>query len=350
MPQIEDIVNVVLSTWEEAGEGSFVDIASTYQDYIMLDQLYRNNKQKFQGGKKITWRVRYTTSGNAANFVPYDTFDLNIRDTLVEAETNWKHVRTGLAMDDFEVEVNSGEYEIVDLVQERMSESFLDLADLLEEQGFKKPASSAVTDEINGLQYHIVYNATDGFTGSNPAGFTTWCNLDRDTYTGLKNYSATYTNVTKTDLIRKWRKASVLTKFRSPRDVKLPDFNTGDKWGWYTNYDVIGTLEEELEKQNDNLGNDVASKDGKTMFRQRPVNWVPFFENNTADPIYGVNWGWFKFITMKNRDMRKIGPRMAPRQPTVSESFWILTCNMICRNPREGGLVLAKSYPALAWS
>ena len=132
MPQIEDIVNVVLSTWEEAGEGSFVDIASTYQDYIMLDQLYRNNKQKFQGGKKITWRVRYTTSGNAANFVPYDTFDLNIRDTLVEAETNWKHVRTGLAMDDFEVEVNSGEYEIVDLVQERMSESFLDLADLLE--------------------------------------------------------------------------------------------------------------------------------------------------------------------------------------------------------------------------
>ena len=83
-------------------------------------------------------------------------------------------------------------------------------------------------------------------------------------YPRFANYTAKYAAITKEDLIRKMRRAHRLSQFRSPVSHSTPNLDMGN--GIYANDNVIGLLEEVLETQNMNLGNDIASKDGKTLF------------------------------------------------------------------------------------
>jgi len=135
------------------------------------------------------------------------------------------------------------------------------------------------------------------------------------------------------------------TRFMPPVDV--PEYNTGNRYAYYTNYDVLSLLEEALEDQNDNLGNDIASKDGRTMFRRVPVNWVPYLDANNLeggeqDPVYGINWGEFKVVFLKGFYLKEGKPMMSPKQHNVFESHVDLTYNFQCTN-RRAQFVLNKS-------
>jgi hypothetical protein len=123
-----------------------------------------------------------------------------------------------------------------------------------------------------------------------------------------------------------------------------PSYGTGARYGYYTNYDVIGPLEEVLEAQNDNLGNDIASKDGQLLFRQVPVTWCPFLEDRAGDPIYGINWGQFKPAFLSGEYLREEGPVKASNQHTVFQTHVDLTMNVMCTD-RRANFVLATAQP-----
>ena len=148
-----------------------------------------------------------------------------------------------------------------------------------------------------------------------------------------KNWSATYTNVTKTDLVRKWRKAATFTKFMQA--VPSPSYGSGDNYGYYTNYNVIGPLEEALEAQNDNLGNNIASKDGMLTFRRVPVTWVPHLEGDSNDPVFGINWSLFKTGVLRGEFLNETRLPIAPNQHTVSQTHVDLTSNWVCYDRRR---------------
>jgi len=145
-------------------------------------------------------------------------------------------------------------------------------------------------------------------------------NLSSDLSPRWKNWSAQHTDVSKTDLIRKWREAATKTDFRPPVEGPYSNMdymmytktNSGynerrsDYCGYYTTYDVLQRLEESLESQNDNLGNDIAPKDGSVMFRMIPVCWVPYLDNNdSTNPVYGINWRAFKPAFLTGEYMRE---------------------------------------------
>jgi hypothetical protein len=178
----------------------------------------------------------------------------------------------------------------------------------------------------------IVKNATEGFNGGAPTGYTT-IGLNPTTYPRWQNWTAQYTAVTRDDFIRKARKAATFTNFKPPVEG-IPTFHTGNAFGYYTNYGVIGPLEEALESQNDNLGNDVASKDGQVMFRRTTVTWVPILERDTTNPFYGVNWGSFKTMILNGWWMKETNVPIYPGQHTVSAHFLDSTYNFVARNRR----------------
>ncbi len=170
-------------------------------------------------------------------------------------------------------------------------------------------------------------------SATSPSGYTT-IGLNPTTYPRWKNWTYQYTSVTKDDLIRHWRKAATFTNFKPPVQG-IPTFNTGNKYGYYTNYAVVGPLEEALEAQNESLGPDIASQDGKVIFRHMPVTWVPFLESDTTNSVYGINWGDFKTYILQGWWLKETNVPVYPGQHTVSAHFLDCTYQWVAKNRRQ---------------
>ena len=335
--QADDIADLIKTTQRDLGRMKWTDISYNLQEYVALPMILQREKVSFQSGYGIQWNVAVATSGAAKDTELYATDSVNVSDVMQTANIPWRHVTTNYAIERREIAMNRAPAEIVDLVRIRRNDAMIDMAKHLEERFWTKPAASTDNQRMYGIPYWIVYPGTvsgnGAFDGGNPSGFSAGAgNLSSTTYSGWKNWAATYTAVTSTDLIRKWRRAATFTNFKAP--VPSPSYSTGNNYGYYTNYNVIGPLEEALEAQNDNLGNDIASKDGRLMFRQVPVTWVPYLEANTANPVYGINWGCLKPAFLAGEYMREEGPTPASSQHTVFVTHVDTTLNLMCTNRR----------------
>lgn len=335
--QADDIADLIKTTQRDLGRMKWTDISYNLQEYVALPMILQREKVSFQSGYGIQWNVAVATSGAAKDTELYATDAVNVSDVMQTANIPWRHVTTNYAIERREIAMNRAPAEIVDLVRIRRNDAMIDMAKHLEERFWTKPSASTDSQRMYGIPYWIVYPGTvsgnGSFAGANPAGFSAGAgNLSSTTYPAWSNWAATYTAVTSTDLIRKWRRAATFTNFKAP--VPSPSYATGNNYGYYTNYNVIGPLEEALEAQNDNLGNDIASKDGRLLFRQVPVTWVPYLEANTANPVYGINWGCLKPAFLAGEYMREEGPTPASNQHTVFVTHVDTTLNLMCTNRR----------------
>lgn len=335
--QADDIADLIKTTQRDLGRMKWSDISYTLQEHVALPMLLQREKVSFQSGYGIQWNIATATSGAAKDTEMYATDSVNVSDVMQTANIPWRHVTTNYAIERREVAMNRAPAEIVDLVRIRRNDAMIDLAKHMETRFWTKPTSSTDTQQMYGIPYWIVYpgtttNTNGAFEGANPYSGVGAGNLSSVTYPNWANWACTYTAITSTDLIRKWRRAATFTNFKAP--VPSPSYNTGNNYGYYTNYSVIGPLEEALEAQNDNLGNDVASKDGRLMFRQVPVTWVPYLEANTANPVYGINWGVLKPAFLAGEYMREEGPTPASTQHSVFVTHVDTTLNLMCTNRR----------------
>tara|TARA_Y100000593_G_scaffold91963_1_gene182184 strand:- start:37 stop:1089 length:1053 start_codon:yes stop_codon:yes gene_type:complete len=345
--QADDIADLITTTQKDLGRMKWTDISYTLQEHIALPQILQKEKVSFQSGQGIQWNVMTTTSGAAKDTSLYSVDSVNVGDVMATASIPWRHMTTNYAIERREIAMNRTPAQIVDLVRIRRHDALVDLAKHLESRLWQKPSSSSDNLQMFGLKYWINWDSSGGtaggFSGGDPDGYSAGAGgLASSTYDQWQNWCATYSNVTSEDLVRAWRKAATFTNFRPP--VQGAEYNTGNQYGYYTNYTVIGKLEEVLEAQNENLGNDIAPKDGRLLFRQTPVTWVPELEGATGDPIYGINWGVMKPAFLAGEYMREEGPSKASNQHTVFQTHIDMTLNLMCTN-RRANFVLATADP-----
>ena len=265
---VNDIIKAGLAHFERM---KWTMIATDLQEYVMLPMLLKKEKVQIESGHSITWDVQHTTGG-AARWVGLGEEDtVNIVDTLVQATIQWRHVTTNYAFVRQEVKMNNSPARIVNLIKTRRTAALIDLAETLESKLWSKPTDSTNTTDPFGVTYWVVKNATTGFNGGNPSGFSSGAGgLSTSTYPNWANYTANYTNSTKDDLVTKWRAAATKTKFKSP--VDFPELKRGgDRYGYYMNYDTIAAIETIGEQQNENLGRDIAS-----------IWWAPVVESTES--------------------------------------------------------------------
>lgn len=330
--QADDIADLVALTLRDLGRMKWTEIATDLQEYIALPNILRKERVRFQSGYGIQFQVMVAHSGAAKSTGLYAVDSVNVGDVMVNADIPWRHSTTNYAIERREVAMNRDPARIVELIKVRRADAMISLAAHLEQMFWSLPGASS--DDMFGLPYWCVTNASNGFTGGNPSGFSAGAaGLDADVYSRWKNYSYNYTNITKTDLIRGWREAATKTNFMSP--VPIPSYNTGNRYGYYCNYDVIGPLEEAVEAQNDNLGNNIASKDGTVNFRQVPVKYVPYLDADATDPVYGINWGVFKPVFLSGEYMNETTVPRAANQHTTTQVHVDLTANYECRDRRR---------------
>lgn len=318
--QGSNLGDLVADTLRDLGEMKVTEITTDLQDFVAMNTLLRENNVKLESGYGIQWNIMVNTSGNARFVGLFAVDNTNVGDTQIQASIDWRHLNTSYAIEDRELAMNRSPRRIVDLLKIRRYDAMIDLAKLLEAAFWGYPLS---TDTVtpNGIAYWIVKSATaaikannDGFNGTVQSGYTTVAGVNPTTYPRWRNYSDAYAGVTKDDFVRKARRAVTHCVFRPPANNGPADFNTGDKWGMYTTYPVVSKLEDSLENQNDNLGNDVASKDGQVMLRRVPVKWVPHLDNDTTDPMYGINWGVVKTHILRGEWLNETKIDVTPGQ------------------------------------
>jgi hypothetical protein len=342
--QADDIVDLITLTQKDLGKMRWTDLSYDLQEYVALPSLLQKEKVAFGSGYGMQWNVMTGTSGATRDTGLYEVDSVNVADVMQTASVPWRHMTTNYAIERREIAMNTGAAQIVDLVKIRRHDAMVDLAKHLEERFWSKPDTSADNLKMFGVPYWICWGAgTQGFNGGNPDGFSAGAaGLDSSTYSQWQNYTDTYAVPTAADLVTKWRRASTFTKFMAPQ--QSPSYGSPARYGYYTDYTVIASLEAVLAAQNDNLGYDIASQDGKVVFRGTPVTWVPFLEGRAGGAIYGINWGNFKPAFLSGEYLREEGPVKASNQHTVFQTHLDLTMNMMCTD-RRSNFVLATEEP-----
>lgn len=332
--QIDDFINLTLSKFHRY---KWTDISLEHTEYIS-SQLINDKKVKEAGGKDISFRLKTKNTGNARNTGMYAHDVTNVDDVTTTASVPWAMQTTNFSYDIYEDLFQSDRETIIRELQIRDHDAMSDMAELNEENLWSAPTATTDTRPM-GIPFWMQKDASTtpdgGFNGGNPSGFNGGAaGVNSTTYPRWRNWTFGYTNVVPDDLVKKVKKALVFTNFIAP--VPHPELGfSKSECVLYTTYRTSEPLERLAESRNDNLGNDVARYMGNVVIGGHPVKYVPYLEaNDTSDPVYGINWRWFRPVVKKNANMRRNPPKQAARQHTVREVHIDNWMNYYCVNRR----------------
>lgn len=334
--QYADIDDAVMLTYQNlVKKGAFLDLQTDLQDHVAVREMWKDRQKKFDGGYPWEFQAQIDHNYSARAVAMYETDGTAMTDTMIEGSVTPRHINAHYIYDQREPAFQRGGHAIVDLIQTRYVAMMVSLYEYLEAVLWGKPVDDTDTLTPFGLAYWVVKNGTEGFTGGNPTGFSSGrAGINSNTYARWKNWSAPYAEISKPDLIRKMRRAARKTKFRSVVSHAEPDLGSM-KNGIYTNDTVLGIMEELLEDQNMDLGNDLDSKGGRVLFKSSPVIYAPYLDNDTENPVYMLDWKWLAVGVMPGWESNMTKPYMVPGKHLVRRVDLDATLQMICTNLRR---------------
>ena len=348
--QATDITDLVNSTLSKYGRNFLTDAMSELQRYVAAERLINKKRIVFDGGTDYKFNVITEADGNARAIGFFEVNDLDQVDGTVQGTVPWRFIETGAHYDVKQLSVNSGPERIFNFIKSKELQMWQGFWALVEEYFWDGPASSSDAKIPFGLlKYWFDYNATSGFNGGNHTNFSGGpAGIDCSTYARWKHFTAQYSAVTDTDLVRTMREAYVKTDFRGipNKPVKDYDDGVGHNYGIYVTYSTLQGLEELVDSKNDNVKNELAKYDGAVVFRRTPVEYVPYLEENhsTSDPVIMLDWNDFKIAALSGEWMRQTPYMPSGTQHDVRQRFVNCSMNFVMRNRRKHALI-AKSDP-----
>lgn len=335
----------------------FTEIATSLREYHVFPNLvlFGEEKAKAAGkaarmetrkaGTSIDFRAMVNHSG-ASRHVGMATPDDPVKvDTMVSATVPWRNTTTQWGMLQQELSMNSAEPEkIVDLYTVQDKAALISLAVLMENTFWGSPVDS--TDEVTpyGVFTWFAKGSTQGFNGAFPSGFTT-LGLSTE-HANWKHYVDQYTNFTKDDALFKMFLACERTKFKNPV-AGIPNLDQALDRAIYMNTSTYITYVQYLQTANDDIGFDATYANGQAMFSNAPVMTVPKLDDDTTNPIIGLDWGTMKCIALADWWLRRFVQKNYPGQHTTDAYFIDSTYNFVCWNRRKNWVMATgTTYPS----
>lgn len=364
--QIDDLVATTMEFM--IAKGQFTNLLSSLNDYVAVRELMANHKKVFQGGMDWTFNVAIAsdnTGNGSAKFTKlFDTDSGNRVDVIKKGKVGPRYVTASYYYDLREPALNSGEMvQRINFIREQMSLMYQSFYDLMEQTFWGSPTYA--TDDVTpaGIKFWIQRQANGSGThgaGTNPMGgfdgmdpslpasaadstatSVSRANLSSGTYARWANWAAQYADVSKADLVKKMRYAARKTDFKSPLNLAEPKLGKGR--AIYCGIDTLTALEDLLEAQNMNLGNDIAAKDGKTLFKGNPVYHVPYLDDDAQDPVYMIDWSTLVLGILAGWDKKVSKPMEVANSHNVRQVFLDASLNFVCTNLRNQA-VIAKAF------
>lgn len=346
---LEGIADFVKATLDSHVVDKWVDISMPLQKYYFASRFMDPKKASKQGGVRLNWKLRVANQGTAKVTGLYAVDDTNKVNVLAEAKQGWSFQTVNYIYDVREDAFQEGPNRIIQMMKLNEQGLYNDFYALMETLMWTAPSSSALDPMTPcGIPYWLQKNATLGFTGADPSGWTDGAGgLATATYPKWKNYSGTYVTVSRDDLIEKVVNAMDFTYFMPVKPYAEIGGGAPD-YGLCTVHSVLATMRKLLEANNDNLGNEVAwgaKGQGTVNVRGIPVEWVPALDNSesaavdTSNPFYGINWNKFEWFYRSGQNMVKQPPKQAAHQHLVYERHMDNSGNFVCYDRRQGGFV-----------
>lgn len=335
---LAQIADITETTREKVAKNMWVDLASTLYNYVGAKQLMNKKRTSVDAGRVIQWKVQVDHGDNARSTKLYDQDATAKFDMFKTAEIPWRYQQTSWMYDEREQAANVGDSEIqlINFVKAQEIAAQQNLIELFEGQIWGVPADANDDLTLYGMKYWLPFNnttAAGGFEGGTPFGSTV-ASINPTTYPAWQHWTATYSDVTKTDLIEKWRRAFLRVQWNPP--VNFPELGKGlSDFGYYCGSETVLKLETALENQNDNLGNDIDSKGGKTVFRGVPVVHSAKLDADTQEPVYGINWNTFELCVMQGWWWKRSGTFRDDQSHNVMKAYIDCTANLKCVNRRK---------------
>jgi hypothetical protein len=161
-------------TLPELNRLRITEIATDLQKFLVMgDLLTKGNTITVDSGKSFQWDVMVNDSGTAANVGLGYQDKTSIVDTTVQATADWRHSRpisrsSARRADERE----PGEDRGPDAAPREGGDDLAG-AVLMENNFFGPPPSVSDTVTLWGLRTWITKNASEGFNGGAPSGYTT---------------------------------------------------------------------------------------------------------------------------------------------------------------------------------
>jgi hypothetical protein len=334
----DQLLDLTTLTLNRIKKRQYSDISMELPEYI-VPRILKNYLILEQGGPYIEFKVKHRNLGNAHHSGLWAEGRTSNRNIMITGLMPWRKQETSFSYDIDEEIFQSDEETIVSEMVTRVHAMECDMVELDEDDFWQAPSDST-DDRPAGVPYWIVKDPDTtplgGFNGGNPSGHAAGCaNINSSTYSGYKNYTFGYDSISPTNLIRRAKKAMRATRFKPP--VPFPELKWGEsKVEIFTTEPVIDELERMAEGRNDNHGTDVARYMNQVVINSVPVTEVPWLTANDGDdPLYGINFGYFRPYGRKNRFQRRTKPMPAPKQPTVRDVFLHTWKNYGCFDRRR---------------
>lgn len=341
MPQESDLLDFVSATRSKFMPMKWVDAASRYQDYILVQRWLKKGKDiEVSGGKELEFDIRLTEPGTAQNVGLHQHNPVNVVDMMTKGTVPWRHTENYWVFERREKLENAGNYEkLYDVMKMRREAAMIDLFGKMEYDGWGKPASSADTLTPWGIQMYVVPNATTGFNGGAPDGFTTVAGITPTT--NYKNYTATYAAFTNSDIGRTLRLGIAKTHWMSP--LTSSDASEARR-AIYTTTDAKLKLEEMARDNNDRVGFDIDATGGKTTLNGNPLINVFALDaqddatvaagGTAANFIYLIDHEYLKLKVLKGDNLHEHPARELDQRPNTVANYVDITWQMYCENRR----------------
>lgn len=343
------IGDLLASVYNDVPRAKWVDLAQTYNNYIVMPTLLKRKKM-IGSGPEMEFKVQVAQNTTSRQTKLYQTDDLSRADYLQTATVPWTHYDTHYAYDEREWAAKMESWsnqQILDYMEVQDHAMVMGSFDHFENQFFGRPSDA--NDDLNswGLKYWLTRHVTgtsdtaDGDFNGGPAFGSTVAGLNTTTYSAWKNWTAKYASITVADAVTKLGRAMDYCDWGRPRAFASLDGNTPDWKIWMPNTEFT-SFKTLAKAQNEDIGADLDALHGKVNFRGAKVEWVPALDDDTDDPIYLVDLSTFDFKVQKGRDFVRTFQKNLHGAHNVSAQWLDATYNFCCYNRRRNA-VLAKA-------
>ncbi len=315
------------------------NIAQALRDYPTVRDMLKKKRRLFRGGRGIEVNL-FDKLGTGADHVGLlDAENPQYQDHLTQMTTAWVHARDSYMMEyRSDVLMNTGGEKLVDIMKMREAATMMRLVAELEDKIWESPAVGDLTNP-RGFPYWIVQNSSSGFNGGHEGSHTSTGGVDVAVHPNYKNYSGTFTDITKLDAVQKIRRMLKKIKWRSP--VSLSEYRSQTDMQLLMNEETQTEFENLAQQQNQNLGSDLAMYDGSTVIKKMPLRDVPQLDAETNKPIYAIDFGSTKFAILRGDFFRRTTKDGGMTQPNSTATFIWLSYNLVCYDRRRNGVLYA---------
>jgi hypothetical protein len=293
-----DSLSMATSTRDVLRPGEWFSELQNLARYPTCEIVMDGGLGKEWAGKKFTWRIADDPGTSKPRTAPYKTFTTDNQNKLVQAEIHIRHGEETFGIDQADIDMNSGEAQLVDEVELGMQSMYVRCCESIELFAWSVPAAGNTMNEV-GIPYYVncPSNASGGFQGTVPAGYSLVANIEPVTANPrYRNYANLYTDFTHQDFGVKASDLLRAINFNPPPKTRAMQGGGIDSLRVYMGDDSLTDYELMLNTQNDQLGADGLPMFNKGMLKGMTPYAVPQLQSDgtgtpasNSQPIYFIN-------------------------------------------------------------